>query len=267
VENQPPPLSAENAALEDEIMNLLMGGGEEEAAEEEAEKDSAPAAKTPAEKPEPKLTSTSVKMAPQERREQRTSSSVDLGDQFSIKPNSAPKTVARVQAPIKPIEPPKLRTSGGNQVVNSIANMFNEAQNSEQLLTDLLSMLVDKGPFKKTALIVVSKDRKHAIVVAARGIGNGQRVELDDPLSPLAQCFSKVQSFGTKSNEASPFGSKAFALAPITADHDTPVALYADCGNDGSITFEARRIFRTVVDILNEKLPSIPGGIPVELAS
>ncbi|MEZ4753703.1 MAG: hypothetical protein R3A13_05255 [Bdellovibrionota bacterium] len=62
-----------------------------------------------------------------------------------------------------------------------------------------------------------------------------------------------------------PFGSKAFALSPIDADHDTPVALYADCGVDGSITFEARRIFRTVVEIHNQKLPSLPGGIPVEL--
>lgn len=128
-------------------------------------------------------------------------------------------------------------------------------------------MLVD-GPYEKSALIVVSKDRKHAIVVAARGpnIGNGQKIELNDPLSPLAQCFSKVQSFSNRINEASPFGCKSFALAPIDADHDTPVALYADCGNDAALTFEARRVFRTVVNLLNQKLPTIPGGIPVELA-
>jgi hypothetical protein len=138
---------------------------------------------------------------------------------------------------------------------------------SEDLLRGILGILTEEGPFEKTALIVVAKDRHSAIVVAARGpeINNGQTLVLDDPLSPLAQCFSKVQSFGSKSSRESPWGSKAFALAPIDADHDTPVALYADCGTSGSISFEARRIFRAVVDILNQKLPGIPGGIPVEI--
>jgi hypothetical protein len=116
-------------------------------------------------------------------------------------------------------------------------------------------------------LIVVSKDKSQAIVVAARGpnIGNGQKLSITDPLNPLAQCFTKVQSFGNRESEYSPFGSKSFSLAPINADHDTPVARYADCGNDRAISFEARRVFRTVVEILNERLPQIPGGIPVEL--
>jgi hypothetical protein len=147
--------------------------------------------------------------------------------------------------------------------------MFENSKSSEELLSSLLAKLIDEGPFEKTALIVVSKDRLHALVVAARGpnIGPGQRIALNDPLSPLAQCFSKVQSFGNRENEASPFGSKAFAVAPIDADHDTPVALYADCGTEGSISFEARRIFRNVVDLLNQKLPHIPGGIPVEVST
>jgi len=114
---------------------------------------------------------------------------------------------------------------------------------------------------------VVSKDRKTAIVVACRGptFGGGQTLQLDDPLNPLAQCLSKVQSFGRKNNNISPFGSKAFAVSPIDADHDTPVALYADCGENGALTFESRRIFRNVVEILNQKLPTLPGGIPVEI--
>jgi HD-like signal output (HDOD) protein len=189
-------------------------------------------------------------------------------EQFNLNKSTTPKSQPRVSpASVKPVAPPRLRTDEATKVVSSMNNMFNEVASSEELLANLLKMLVDNGPFEKSALIVVSKDRKNAIVVAARGnnIGCGQRVVLDDPLSPLAQCFSKVQSFGTKGNEASPFGSKSFAVAPIAADHDTPVALYADCGNEGTVTFEARRIFRTVVDLLNEKLPTIPGGIPVEL--
>jgi len=145
--------------------------------------------------------------------------------------------------------------------------VMESAQNSEELLESLLSALVDQGPFEKTALIVVSKDRRNAIVVAARGpnIGNGQRLVLDDPLSPFSQCLSKIQSFGREGSATSPFGSKTFAVAPIEAAHETPVALYADCGNEGAITFEARRIFRTVVDLVNEKIKTLPGGIPVEL--
>jgi HD-like signal output (HDOD) protein len=191
----------------------------------------------------------------------------DLGNNlndFSL----AERPEREVRAPDvqKRIEPPKLRTPNGTQFVAKISEMFEEADNSEDLLAGLLQMLVD-GPFQKSALIVVSKDRKQAMVVAARGpnIGNGQKIELKDPLSPLAQCFSKVQSFASRANEASPFGSKAFALSPIDADHDTPVALYADCGENGALTFEARRVFRNVVEILNQKLPTIPGGIPVEL--
>jgi len=188
-------------------------------------------------------------------------------EDFSLDSKDYKLRQARKSLETQIVTPPQLRTSGGNAVVSSISNMFNAAKSSEELLADLLDMLVKGGPFKQTAIIVVSKTREHAIVVAARGnnLGNGQRLELNDPLSPLAQCFSKVQSFGNQSNKSSPFGSKAFALAPIDADHDTPVALYADCGNDGSLTFEARRVFRTVVEILNQKLPTIPGGIPVEI--
>ena len=169
----------------------------------------------------------------------------------------------------RPIEVPKPAaiSSNGQKLLDDFTNMFAEAKNSEELLTQLLKKLVDEGPFEKSALIVVSKDRSRALVVAARGpnIGNGQMVSIDDPLSPLAQCFSKVQSFGNRESPHSPFGSKSFALAPLDADHQTPVALYADCGNEGAVPFEARRIFRMVVDLVNQKLPQLAGSIPVEI--
>ena len=153
------------------------------------------------------------------------------------------------------------------KAVASFAIAIDNAKDAETLLRDLLGMLVGHGLFEKSALIVVAKDKKKALVVAARGpqIKNGQTLLIDDPLSPLAECFSKVQSFGNKESKVSPFGSKAFALSPIDAPHETPVALYADCGNEGAIPFEARRIFRNVIDILNEKLPYLPGSIPVEI--
>ena len=199
----------------------------------------------------------------------RTSETIqERNEIFMLDSGLSQQTVPRVdikEVRIKP--PPQMLTSKANKAVTKITEGFEKARNSEELLAEVLQRLIGDDLFEKSALIVVSQDRKQAIVVAARGpsISNGQRLNLDDPLSPLAQCFSKVQSFGNRENESSPWGSKAFALAPVDADHKTPVALYADCGNHGAITFEARRVFRTVIEILNERLPTLPGGIPVEL--
>ncbi len=187
-------------------------------------------------------------------------------DAFQLKPSkSGVKSTPRTEV-AQIVAPPQMRTKGANQFLDNLVQGFDTYNRSEDLLTDILAKLVDHGPFRRTALIVVSKDRNSALVVASRGpIGNGQRISITDPLSPLRSCFSKVQSFGNQSSPNSPFGSKSFALSPIDADHETPVALYADCGDEGSISFEARRVFRNVVELLNQKLPQIPGGIPVEL--
>ena len=240
-------------SLDDEIESLIQGTASAEDSDSEVEEDVAVPHLAP---------------KPQEPTEIVTLNANLASERFSISSKKdSSKSVPRVKERAQPTETPQLRTSGGTKVVRSISDMFDAAETSEDLLKGLLEMLVDNGPFEKSAIIVVAKDRKSAVVVAARGpnIGNGQMLTLTDPLSPLAQCFSKVRSWGNKESEESPFGSKAFALAPIDADHDTPVALYADCGKNGSITFEARRIFRVVVEILNQKLPHIPGGIPVEL--
>lgn len=253
----------QQSALQSEISSIIKGGTPAAPSRPSAASASAP------EKPKPAASPT-----PGAQKKQGTTTVIketneQLNEQFSLKPSAAQtKVVPRVEKKAELKEPPKLRTSAGNQVVNNFTNICGGAKTSEELLKGLMQMLVDNGPFEKSAIIVVSKDRSKAIVVAARGpnIGNGQTIELSDPLNPLAQCFSKVQSFGNKEAACSPFGSKAFALSPIDADHDTPVALYADCGNNNSLTFEARRVFRTVVELLNQKLPQIPGGIPIEIS-
>lgn len=250
--------SSERESLESEIENIIQerASGEMEAVPP----------------PPPPVSSAPTAIAPPQRQETQIQEvATDLKDNdsaFALK-KTPERRVPRLEKKDSPTPPPRLRTSKGTEVVSNIASMFDQAETSEDLLSKLLQMLIDNGPFQKSALIVVSKDRKHAIVVAARGenISHGQKIALDDPLSPLAHCFSKLQSFGSKKNSSSPFGSRSFALAPIDADHATPVALYADCGERGALTFEARRIFRTVVDILNQRLPTIPGGIPVELES
>lgn len=164
------------------------------------------------------------------------------------------------------VVPPQMPGNRGNKIVGALFDSLNSVQSSEELLSSLLSMLLQDGLFEKSALIVISPDKRTAKVVAARGpiVEKGLSIDITDPLSPLAQCFTKVQSFGNKKSAHSPFGSKSFAVSPIDVAHESPVALYADCGNNGSVSFEARRVFRTVVDLLNKKLPELPGGIPEE---
>ena len=254
-QSTPQEVSAQNK-LQSEINNILEDTQETEIVEIKEEiKFSPPASSTKASTDEKAEEGKSIKTITTERKEE-----------FKLE-KGAPKVKARKEEPSKVIAPPKMASKNADVLINSFTNVLNDAKNSEDLLSQILGMLVDGGPFKKSALVVVSKDRSKALVVAARGpnIGNGQQIDISDPLNPLAACFSKVQSFGNRESRCSPFGSKSFAVAPIDADHETPVALYADCGNEGSITFDARRVFRTVVDILNEKLPNIPGGIPIEL--
>jgi len=245
------PNTAEESELQSEIDDLLDAGEESESVKPQA---------TP---------SVAAPQAPSKAPANVSEAVAERNELFGLKKRAATESSApRVNNPTPtPAKAPQMRTAAGNKMMSAVTNIIETAKTSEELLQSLMLMLVDDGPFEKSALIVVSKDRKKAIVVAARGpsIGNGQKLDLDDPLSPLAQCFSKVQSFGNKPNASSPWGSKAFALAPIDADHGTPVALYADCGDQGALSFEARRVFRNVVDILNQKLPEIPGGIPVEI--
>ncbi len=256
------PQSEENE-LEDEINMLLKAPpAQEEVGEQERFEE-----KLPPEPPLEELRAESKKEEKTEATQIKTLEEELNLDDFNLSSRSPEKQkTPREEREVKVEAKANLRTKKSTQFVNQVTELFEQAQNSEELLSELLERLT-KGPFEKAALIVVSKDKKSALVVAARGteFGAGQRIWLNDPLSPLAQCFSKVQSFGIRENEASPFGSKSFALAPIDVDHETPVALYADCGEKGAITFEARRIFRTVVEILNKKLPTLPGGLPVEL--
>lgn len=245
-----PPPPSDQDALDSEIRDLIKGGSSPSEAQG-SEDEKAPSGPRP----------TTIRSVPQPMQSPQH-------DPFNLKAaKEAPKTVARISKPEPIVRPPPIHTEKANKLVGAMTKGFDSAKTSEELLADLLRTLVDEGPFEKSAIIVVSKDRKQAVVVAARGpgIGNGQKLVLDDPLSPLAQCFSKVRSFSSRDNACSPWGSRNFALSPIDADHDTPVALYADCGDDGGLTFEARRVFRTVVEILNQRLPQLPGGIPVEL--
>ncbi len=163
------------------------------------------------------------------------------------------------------VEPEKSNIRKTNKLAKQTEFILDTTLRSEDALEKILNALIKNNAFKRTALIVISEDRKSGLVVYSRGIlENGQMIDITDELSPLAQCFLKLQSYGNKESENSPFGSKSYAISPIDADHPTPVILYADCGDD-ILTFESRRVFRAVVDVLNQKLPTLPGGIPIEV--
>lgn len=164
------------------------------------------------------------------------------------------------------IETKKSNSPKNNIFISNAAKVLDNSTTSENAITNILELLVDSDIFEKAAIMVVSNDKKKALVVCSRGpIGNGQEIDITDPLSPIAQSFTKVQSFGTKESENSPFGSKSYAIAPVAVEHSTPVILYADCGKNESLPFVSRRIFRNALDLLNEKLPELQGSIPVEL--
>jgi hypothetical protein len=67
-------------------------------------------------------------------------------------------------------------------------------------------------------------------------------------------------------NDVGPLASSTYAVAPLKIDHDTPVSIYADCGKNVVINFEARRIFRYLINEVNSKLPFLGGGLPIEIS-
>jgi HD-like signal output (HDOD) protein len=148
-------------------------------------------------------------------------------------------------------------------VIDKIAEI---SDSSEQFLSLLLEILIQNG-FRNVALLVLSFDNSCAFVPAARGINihSGSRVEIKDNFILIAKGSSKVQSTKTADAKTSLFGSSTFAVAALEADHVTPVCLYADCGKDIPISFEARRVFRHAILTINEHLPKLSGGLPVEV--
>ena len=150
-------------------------------------------------------------------------------------------------------------------MLSTAARTLSRAQNSEQLMAMVLTTLMQCG-FEKAAIIVVSKDKSEGLVTAARGaINPGTRIKLDLIFSPIAQGISKVQSTKDPTQLLSLFGSSTYAVAPLKADHHTPVSIYADCGKDCTISFETRRNFRGLINIVNTIMPRLPGGLLNEI--
>jgi HD-like signal output (HDOD) protein len=156
-------------------------------------------------------------------------------------------------------------SSSQSEKISLVSRILTTAEDSEQLIAVLLTTLIQQG-FQKAAIIVTSKDKSEGLIVAARGqLEPGTRFKLNAANSSIAHGISRIQSTKDTSGESTLFDSSTYATAPLKADHQTTVTLYADCGPDVVINFEARRLFRSVVKSVNILMPRLPGGLLIEI--
>jgi hypothetical protein len=164
---------------------------------------------------------------------------------------------------IAPPEMPQLPDRQLEEILKETTTIVETTADASELLTRVMDKLV-QTVFQRCALIEIVNDERVAFAIKMRGddLAGAEEVEFYSDLSPLARQSSTVQSFASDPKDCSPFGSKAFALAPLDAKHDRPIALYADCGQDVILNLAARTIFRSVIECLNEKLPLASGKFP-----
>lgn len=128
----------------------------------------------------------------------------------------------------------------------------------ESILGDSLNELIT-GPFSTAALISFSQDKKEATIVVQRGNAHSETtISISDNNSPLLRALSKTHTFSSRNDNQSPFGSNSYAISPLVTETPTPLALYADCGSHPAITLHGRRLFRDMVQRLNEKIQTLP---------
>lgn len=161
---------------------------------------------------------------------------------------------------------PEHYSEASRDVIEELSALVKSAASAEEIVKKLLVLLVKKAPFIRVALLVVRGNRRSALVQAAvgRGLKEGVSIPVQDPLSPVALCSTRVTSFNTKTavDLTAPFGVTAYALSPLKVKYLSPVLLYADCGSEGALPFEARRVFRLAVGLVNGVLPNLPGTLP-----
>lgn len=144
-----------------------------------------------------------------------------------------------------------------------ILKLCHEARNVKELLKKVIEVLTDEGPFVRAALIVLGKDGEvaHVYDAAGEGIEAGSTIRSKDPFCPIFSPQTKIYSCNRNESENTPFGVSSFAVTPLDVGVHTPVILYADCGNDGAISFAARKFFRYTVGQLSDLLPRLTDGI------
>lgn len=154
----------------------------------------------------------------------------------------------------------------GQKTIELIQEICNNCKRTQDLLSQVMSLLIEQGPYARAALLTLAQEQQTATVHTAIGPGfdAGEKINVADPLSPIALCLTKIHSFNAPGvyDALSPFGITSYAVSPVMVNKTQPAVLYADCGNEKSLPLEARKVFRLVVGLLNEILPELPDGLP-----
>ena len=122
---------------------------------------------TPAPAAPPQVTSKSGATSAPKSRPATTSFDEDFG--FNKKTASTPAPARVVSPNRKMVAPPPMANANSARAVAKFSSAVDSAVDAEALIRDILGLLVGDGLFQKSALIVVAKDKKKALVVAARG--------------------------------------------------------------------------------------------------
>ncbi len=164
-------------------------------------------------------------------------------------------------------ERPLTHFSEQNQrVFQQLKNLADQVESTDLLIRGVLSILTENGPFARANLLVFDRQNGMAEVHLHTGgeLSKTPPHLVEDPLSPLATANTQIRSFNAEDlrDALAPFGVAAYALSPVRVNHPKQVALYADCGDDGVVPFEARRVFRYAVGLLNRILLENPSDLP-----
>ena len=182
-------------------------------------------------------------------------------------PVAPPRTFEEVESFVAD-DKPLLNSDEAKLALESLCELVKNANKTRDLLENLLELLITSGPFVRSGIFVVAEHGRSARLLRANGedLSAGQEVIFADPLCPLAACLNQIRSFNAQGVEdiSSPLGVSAYAVSPLNVQNSTPVFLYADCGPEGAMNFESRRLFRYVVGLINQTLPKIEPGLPVD---
>jgi len=161
-------------------------------------------------------------------------------------------------------ERPLTHFSEQNQrVLHALKDLANvEVESTISLIEGVLAVLTQDGPFKRASIIDFSPDSCEFTLVSQTGteFEMQQPVAINSPWSPIATSSTQIRSYpgeGTTTDPLSPLGSNSFAISPLKGNATQRMALYADCGQGGVVPFEARRVFRVAVGVINTVLPHI----------
>lgn len=148
-------------------------------------------------------------------------------------------------------------------LMDELSQLCDTADTTGDMVSRLLEFLVEKQLFARVALLAVAPNRRTAKVLKAAGaaLETDEVIKLSDPLSPVAACTTKVKSFNARGIEdlGAPLGVSSYAISPIDVRYEVPIVLYADCGPEGAMSFELRRMFRYVLGYVNSRLPDAAG--------